>query len=164
MGQQLGQVFDKHGWYAIGVDPCINVRYEDYYANEQFDCITFFGVLEHINNPIQLLNKAIGMLKPNGLIVIEMPSADCLLMKYLKDNSFSPYRFIEHCRHLSFWSKFAIEHICGKLNLRVVDLKSVGFDLQTKFLTDDKKLVAMQDIVDKMLLGDHYRVFLKRRD
>lgn len=53
------------------------------YAPNQFDFITFGAVLEHLYDPAMCVEKALGWLKPNGIIHIEVPSSDYLMPKLL---------------------------------------------------------------------------------
>jgi SAM-dependent methyltransferase len=46
-----------------------------------FDFITFSAVLEHLPDPAAALEKALSLLKPNGLIHVEVPSAAWLIGK-----------------------------------------------------------------------------------
>lgn len=161
---QLVDIFNQNGWQAEGVDPCYNnTKFEDYLTNTSFQCISFFGVLEHVNNPLYLLKKALSYLNRSGILVIEVPNANSFLMSYIKETGFSPYRFIEHTRHLSFWSRKTIDYICSQFELDMVDLKTVGFDFQTIFLSEDRKYMICQDILNKQNMADHWRIFLKKR-
>ena len=59
---------------------------ENDYAAESFDFIAFSAVLEHIYDPSAAILKALGWLKPGGLIFIEVPSSRWLISKLF--NSF----------------------------------------------------------------------------
>ena len=50
----------------------------DYKENE-FDFVSFGVVLEHLYDPSESLKKALKWVKPNGLIYIEVPSANWLV-------------------------------------------------------------------------------------
>lgn len=167
MGELL-DVFNKKGWITYGVEPSMRNRpyimkcsFEEFQSDIRFDCITFFGVLEHVNNPIELLKKAKSMLARDGIIVFEVPSSDSFLMKYIEKYPFSPYRFIEHARHLSFFSRETIDYICKEIKMEVMEIKTIGFDLQTILLESNKRILRMQDILNENLLADHYRVYVR---
>jgi SAM-dependent methyltransferase len=53
------------------------------FAPGQFDFITFGAVLEHLYDPAASIEKALGWLKPGGVIQIEVPSSDHLMMYFL---------------------------------------------------------------------------------
>jgi 2-polyprenyl-3-methyl-5-hydroxy-6-metoxy-1,4-benzoquinol methylase len=39
----------------------------------QFDLVVFWNTLEHVRNPLDEMGQAVGMLKPNGYIHLEVP-------------------------------------------------------------------------------------------
>jgi predicted SAM-dependent methyltransferase len=53
------------------------------YEQERFDFITFGAVFEHLYDPKHCLEKALGWLKPGGIIQIEVPSSDWLIPKFM---------------------------------------------------------------------------------
>jgi 2-polyprenyl-3-methyl-5-hydroxy-6-metoxy-1,4-benzoquinol methylase len=175
------KVCRENGWEAYGVDPsesAVSVArerydieieqnyFESYETEKKFDCITFWGQLEHLADPIKGLERAKCLLKSGGVIAFEVPSADSYLMKYLENNTFSPCRYIENARHVLFFSRISIDRICRTHNLKLSYIESNGLDLQTILLYEfdseiTTKLMAMQQTLDDLMLGDHYRVFLK---
>ena len=38
-----------------------------------FDLITFWGVIEHVPNPVDFLKKAVEKLSPKGMVIAEVP-------------------------------------------------------------------------------------------
>lgn len=66
---------------------------------EDFDFITFGAVLEHLFNPRQALEKAIGWLKPGGVIQAEVPSSDWFIARLV--NLFFRIRGTNYVTHLS---------------------------------------------------------------
>jgi SAM-dependent methyltransferase len=53
------------------------------YPSEHFDFISFGAVLEHLYDPSASIRKALGWLKPNGIIHIEVPSSKWLIGKLI---------------------------------------------------------------------------------
>lgn len=51
------------------------------YPPAYFDFITFGAVLEHIYDPKAALDKALGWLKPGGVIQVEVPNSDWLIAR-----------------------------------------------------------------------------------
>jgi SAM-dependent methyltransferase len=176
------KVCQENGWEVYGVDPSkvasdvarlkygleVEQNFFEYYeTDKKYNCITFWGQLEHVTNPMKLIEKAVSLLTDNGILQFEVPSADCFLMKYLDKNLFSPYRYIENARHIQFFSRTSIDIVCSTFNLELVYLESNGLDLQTILLNEitplgTDRLISMQQTLDGLLLGDHYRVFLKK--
>lgn len=53
------------------------------FENDSFDFISFGAVLEHLRDPANSLNKALSLLKQDGLIHIEVPSSKWLTSRIL---------------------------------------------------------------------------------
>jgi ubiquinone/menaquinone biosynthesis C-methylase UbiE len=53
------------------------------YPENHFDVIYFGAVLEHLYDPSAALTKALGWLKPGGIIQIQVPSSDWLIGKII---------------------------------------------------------------------------------
>lgn len=53
------------------------------YENETFDFITFGAVFEHLYQPSICLERALSWLKKDGILHLEVPSADWLIPKFL---------------------------------------------------------------------------------
>lgn len=79
-----------------------------------FDIVTAFHVLEHVLDPIEFVNNCFKLLKPNGLLYIEVPNQDNELIqisKYYKNN-------IWYCKaHISYFTKNTLKYIFNKLNI-----------------------------------------------
>jgi 2-polyprenyl-3-methyl-5-hydroxy-6-metoxy-1,4-benzoquinol methylase len=56
----------------------IQSLFEDFASNEQFDTIVLGHVLEHVENPVQVLRKASACLAPGGVICCAVPNARSL--------------------------------------------------------------------------------------
>ena len=113
-------VCKQNGWYVEGVDVSpsvsqsvlenynIEVHHGDFNKikfNKTFDVITLWGVLEHVSDPIATIKKAKELLNNDGMLIFEVPSADCFLSEYLKKNNFSPTRY-ESGRHNIFFKSY----------------------------------------------------------
>lgn len=51
---------------------------EDYGLYRGYDVVTFWGVLEHVTNPMEFLKSAKSVIKKKGLVVAEVPRWDCM--------------------------------------------------------------------------------------
>jgi 2-polyprenyl-3-methyl-5-hydroxy-6-metoxy-1,4-benzoquinol methylase len=151
--------------YDLAIDLC---TFEQYETHEKFDCVVFIG-LEHLQDPMGGLDKASKLLKDKGIIFFEAPSADSFLMNYLKKYPTGLTRYIEAGRHYLFFSRKSVDFISEKFDLKLEHIESNGLDLQT-ILFDEfepkttKNIVNMQDTLNDLLLGDHYRVFLRKNN
>jgi SAM-dependent methyltransferase len=75
------------GWNVCGVEPSLAARQfhldglpilrgglEDVLSSERFDLITFWDVLAHVRDPLQLLRKACELLADDGVVLIKTPN------------------------------------------------------------------------------------------
>src|SRR3982751_2159304 len=69
------------------------------FPENHFDFITFSVVLEHLYDPSAAIVKALSWLKPNGILHIEVPSADWLMNKLI--NFFYSVRNLNYVGNLS---------------------------------------------------------------
>ena len=86
-GAFIAQAAD-HGWECIGVDPAakpdlglrtpgggrftlVQGTLKDLGLTEQFDAITLWDVVEHLDDPVEVLDKAVSLLKDSGILIVE---------------------------------------------------------------------------------------------
>ena len=93
-------------------------------AND-FDVITSFEVIEHINNPNQELESISSLLRKGGLFYITTPNFNSLMRYYLKAN----YNVIEYPEHLSYYTKSTLNRVIKKHNMWPVKFQSTGISL-----------------------------------
>lgn len=135
--------------------------------SKQFNCITLWGVLEHLNDPLKFCKYLLKFLKKGGFILLEVPNADSILMKYLSINPSKQNRYIEPGRHLFFFSKKFFNLISKKFRLKLIDYETNGLDFQTLLGPQNykisKQILIIQNIIDKMDISDHLRVVLQKK-
>jgi len=61
----------------------------------KFDIITLLGVVEHVVDPVRLIERVTPWLKKNGLLMIQTPNSSSVLAK-LMGKYWPPYTPIEH--------------------------------------------------------------------
>ena len=92
----------EKGWIVNGIEPnllatkhsrklgipVINDFFENIDINkmEKFDAINLFDVLEHVHDPAKLLQHCYTLLKPKGIIVIEVPNDYSPLQKIVQNS------------------------------------------------------------------------------
>ncbi|MCX7764845.1 MAG: class I SAM-dependent methyltransferase [Bacteroidia bacterium] len=121
IGSEMGKLFyvlEREGFETWGIEPSPTFRKraielgfappdrlilasveEAEFPPEHFDFITFSAVFEHLYYPGEVLRKVLRWLKPDGVIHVEVPSANWLIAKLL--NTY--YRLIgtDYTTHLS---------------------------------------------------------------
>jgi SAM-dependent methyltransferase len=64
-----------------GVSLSVGDLFEMSFSNQSFDVITMWHVLEHLADPIAVLRRLFTLLRPGGLLVLEVPNLNCLVRK-----------------------------------------------------------------------------------
>lgn len=73
-GIEPNRGYAQHAVQQYGID-VFNGFYQDAsYADDSFDCITLFHVLEHLEDPVASLRVLSAMLRPGGHFVVEVPN------------------------------------------------------------------------------------------
>jgi len=103
----------KHAMDNAGVDFPIQGSFMDFNTDVKFDLITFNKVLEHVQNPVEMLSKAKNMLNNNGLIYIELPDGDAASTKggYINREEF----FIDH---FAIYTNKSIKYLVNSAGLQ----------------------------------------------
>jgi len=98
---------------------------ETFETQERFDTITLLNVLEHVLNPISILQKAASFLKEDGILIVHVPNALAVnrtiarIMGTLVDEyELSPYD-IDVAGHLRTYDK----------NLLIKDVENAGLKI-----------------------------------
>jgi cyclopropane fatty-acyl-phospholipid synthase-like methyltransferase len=149
------------------------------FAQEQFDIATMWGVLEHLLNPRDLLAQVHEYLKRDGLLVVEVPSYDCLLVEYLKDYPEQADRIVDGWGHIMLFSIPTITSMIEAQGFQIIDTISLGLDIQTilryvktadpeigdhplvRFLSEHSQ--PLQEGLEKANNADMIRVFARKR-
>ncbi len=107
----------------FGLENVYAMPFEEFFQKKnlpKFDIITFFEVLEHLDNPLKFIQSAKKLLKPEGKIVLSTPCRE-RMMPNLNNWDFPPH-------HFTRWNEQAI------LNLfDLCDLKASSIDYVEEF-------------------------------
>tara|TARA_B100000795_G_scaffold259154_1_gene233850 strand:+ start:3742 stop:4722 length:981 start_codon:yes stop_codon:yes gene_type:complete len=139
-----------------------------YVEKLKFDCVTMWGVLEHLNNPINFLLNIKKKLNKNGKILLEVPNADSLLMNYIyqiENNHVK--RFLEPGRHLYFFSINYLKKNLKKYGFKILDYETNGLDIQSIIgISNSKKnlekILKIQEHIDQNCFSDHLRIAIQK--
>jgi 2-polyprenyl-3-methyl-5-hydroxy-6-metoxy-1,4-benzoquinol methylase len=185
IGCGLGEVlsvFKENGWDCTGVDfnefvidyakknfrlKIIKQDIFDMTVQSQYDLVMLWGVIEHVYEPGLLLQKCNSLLSKDGLLLIEVPSADSLLVRYCEVTGEEAYRTFESARHIMLFSQRSLLEMCAKNGFRCEKLLSNGLDISTITRMKNLKLTVdqinmMQKILDVSLQGDLMRGFFRK--
>lgn len=130
-----------HGWNAQGVDSspgqvaAARARYsvevfegelqQAGFADNTFDLVTAWHVLEHIPDPHALIAEVQRVLRPGGLFVCEVPNFASWQVRLGRSNWFH----LDVPRHLIHFTPTALEYLLSRHNLRVVSLRTFSLEV-----------------------------------
>ena len=147
----------KRGWNVYGtefseaaIELCqargINMHKGELLENDlervEFDVITSFEVIEHINNPSHFMQVAYSQLKNNGLFYCTTPNFNSILRFFEKGD----FKMIAYPEHISFYTKKSITYLGRKHSFKTAKIATTGLDigrLKTA-IKSEKKIVSME--------------------
>ena len=126
--------------------------------NFKFDLITFWGVLEHLIEPLTALKNAEKILETNGKILILVPNYNSKARKILGASTPT----LNPREHLHFFSQKSMEIIANKSNLKIFKFSQELpiIDLMYPYIKYSKKLLA--DIMKKKECYYHIYILIKK--
>jgi 2-polyprenyl-3-methyl-5-hydroxy-6-metoxy-1,4-benzoquinol methylase len=116
----------REGFDAWGIDPFSIPEKTDFmiqgalssveFADNYFDAITCFHVLEHLENPLSEVRNALRILRPGGIIIIEVPNISSLGFALFKQN-WQPLQIPIHVNHFTPETLKKVFKISGEAHL-----------------------------------------------
>ena len=96
------------------------------FSADQFDVITSFEVLEHINDGSEHVEKIYSLLRSGGLFYFTTPNFNSLSRKYLGGK----WNVIEYPEHLTYYTVRTISKLLTKAGFRKQSIRTTGFSPQ----------------------------------
>ncbi|MEO9804481.1 MAG: class I SAM-dependent methyltransferase [Reichenbachiella sp.] len=130
----------KRGWTAFGTeysetaiqlcrDKGINMKEGvldvNDFNSEEFDVVTSFEVLEHINNPMEEMKSISQLLRKDGLFYCTTPNFNSLMRYYLKSN----YNVIKYPEHLTYYTKKTLNRLMRAHGMVNTKFRSHGISI-----------------------------------
>lgn len=144
----------ERGWETLGLEPSIqasqycqevsginvlNTYFQDLdeatYA-EAFDVIHLRFVIEHLPNPIEQCQKAYKLLKPGGLLCVEVPNDFNALQTLVQETQGAPSYWVAIPHHLNYFSFESLGDLYTKTGFEVV-AKDTSFPMEFFLLFGD---------------------------
>ena len=150
-GMFLNQAKAK-GWSVTGVEPS---RKPSFFAKSRgfsiynsiiekakikpksFDAITLFQLVEHLENPINVLKKLRSLLKKDGLLMLTTPNRNSLMGHLLGKKWFGYYNY----EHLFMFDKDSLKFALEKAGFKVIKI----YEDDGKSLTPSWVLTRLSD-------------------
>lgn len=104
------------------VDFRCGLFYESDLDADRFDLVTMWHFLEHDYDPLRSLRYARQVMRPGGVLVIEVPRLDCLTERLFRER----WPGLQAPQHTVLFSRSMLESFVTKAGLEIVDYLSYG--------------------------------------
>ncbi len=123
LGIEVYGVEPSESGYAICKSRGLNVQNafldQTEFREEYFDVITINHVLEHVPDPSLTLRQIRRLLKPDGILIVQVPNLDSFAFRV----SGAHYLHLDVPRHLSHFSKSTLVGLLKKEDFRIVRIR-----------------------------------------
>lgn len=92
-------------------------------SGKSFDLVTAFHVVEHLMNPVEVVDQLSNLLSANGEIVIELPSSNDALLTLYQSKPFSEFTYWS--QHLYLFNADTLQKMFKKTKLKLNWIKHV---------------------------------------
>lgn len=117
-GIELGKEAVDYGKHYLGVNTCQGDLLS-YKTRIKYDAITSFHTFEHVHEPLDYFRKTYDLLKPGGLLLIEVPNAQSPLSKALGKWFFEPLS------HRSYFTEETLRLFVEKAGFTVISVRTL---------------------------------------
>ena len=130
---------------------------EDFPDNGKFDVIVMNHVIEHVENPLQVLKKIRNMLSDTGIFIIGTPDFDSAAARRYGNN----FRLLHDPTHISLFSSDSMHRCLRDCGFKIMRVEYPFFD--TPYFTEEH-LLNMLDIdrVSPPFYGSKMTYFLNK--
>lgn len=100
--------------------------WREYYSQYKYDRIMFADVLEHLRNPMEVLEKASSLLKDDGRIIVSIPNIchnDILIRMYHDCFGYTPLGLLDDT-HIHFWGVRDFAKGCQDIGLKAEKIEA----------------------------------------
>ncbi len=136
---------NENGWESLGIEPSLkaseyacslglkvfNTTLEEFVRNKwfnYFDAINLKCVLEHVPNPIEILEICKSLLKDSGIICIEVPN-DFNILQLQVHKLGKPQWWVAIPDHINYFDFHSLEKLLESLGFEIV-LRATDFPME----------------------------------
>lgn len=125
----LVKLLNDSGLTAFGIDPYSSASdnktvfkatiHNSPFPNNYFHAITGFHILEHLRQPLESIRSALRLLKPEGILIIEVPNIDSLQYRLFR----SRWQPLEIPFHLNHFNPNSLQNnLLDNFNLKILKI------------------------------------------
>ena len=152
---------EKEGWQVTGVEPNMMAREKasdkglqlietlELLAGKKFNLISLWHVLEHLPDLENQIKKISALMREDGTLVVAVPNFKSVDAQHYQEF----WAAYDVPRHLSHFSKAAIEKVFSRYNIRIVKIKPMLFDAFYVSLLSEKYKTGKHHPVSAFWVG-----------
>ncbi|MBN1953809.1 MAG: class I SAM-dependent methyltransferase [Anaerolineae bacterium] len=141
----------RYGRERLGLEVFAGTLHEAAYADDFFDLVTLWNVLEHLHRPQATLVEIARVIRPGGLLVVAVPNPDCVEARL-----FGPYwAGWDAPRHLYVYPRPVLERALAQAGFGVTEVATFTGRHQVLAL-------SLGNWVDDRVRSERWRRWLKR--
>lgn len=140
-------------WYCGDLEENGWLRYYGSYPS--YDYILFADVLEHLRNPLEVLKKAITLLRDNGKVIISIPNIchnDILIRMFFNDWQYTGLGLLDET-HIHFWGVNQLARFIDEAGMKITSYEAVAVPTQC---TEQKYQAEIPDEILNVLKKRQY--------
>ena len=141
-----------------------NIRIEELNTNKKFDIITMWDVIEHVEHPVDVLNKVYSLLKRDGIIVFETQNINSILAKI----SGKKWHHYKHNEHIYHFNRKSIKNILDKSRFSILKMTSncTGKYVSLSFIKErlPRFFPFLKDSILLNLFNNKKNIYINPRD
>jgi len=127
LSERLAENAKKQGYKVI------NTNISSISTAEKFDTITMMDIIEHLENPLVVLNAIKNLLSNRGEVIVYTPNHDSLIVKIsywlYKVGVKSPIENIFACTHTCFFTTKTLNMTLEQAGYKVIESKHFNYDV-----------------------------------
>lgn len=95
------------------------------WPSESFDAVTIWSVIEHVLDPVAVMNLAASYLRAGGVMILQFPTSHGLA----RGTAFSQYwEILDLPRHINYFNKGSLSALCDRAGLDLTIYKTPAID------------------------------------
>lgn len=111
----------------------INKNVNEISTDEKFDTISMMDIIEHLENPLEVMQSLKRLLSAKGEVVVYTPNHDSLIVKiahlFYKLGIKSPTENIFACTHTCFFTTKTLKMTLEKAGYKIIETKHFNYDV-----------------------------------
>ncbi|NQW57611.1 MAG: class I SAM-dependent methyltransferase [Polynucleobacter sp.] len=113
--------FNSHMLPFLEQGDCVELILAKVNNCQRYDVVILANVIEHVLNPVDLVEKIYNLLAEDGILIIVAPNDFSLLHKHLEDNKIIDRQFwLAYPDHISYFNKESMENLVSAKGFNVV--------------------------------------------